>query len=140
MLLIAVPLVASAADEVPWTNASECIGRVCAVSGTVAEVKDDGAAIRLYFDKERHDVCVTLVRAFLVSWPDYAGRQIVANGLVRRFRDLTEVTVHDPSEIKLADAEPTPQIEFQSPEKEDVKELRDEIKRLEDRVKELESR
>ncbi len=141
LVLLLSPRLAAAADEVvPWTTASECVGRTCSVSGTVADVENDGPAIRLYFDAKRRDVCVTLVRGWLVSWPDYAGRDIVASGLVRRFRDVTEVTVHDPSEISLAVPGPTPAPEFESPAQEEVHELRKEIDRLEKRVKELESR
>lgn len=141
--LLLVPCLARAADEViPWTEAADCVGRTCSVSGTVAEVENDGTAIRLYFDPQRRDVCVTLVRAWLVSWPDYAGRSIVASGMVRRFHDLTEVTVRDPGAIALSGppAQPTPPLEFEAPAKEDVQDLRREIDRLEKRVKELESR
>ena len=140
LLLLLIPAAAAADEAIPWTRAGDCVGRVCAVSGTVAKVEDDGTAIRLYFDETRRDVCVTLVRAWLVSWPDYGGRSIVANGLVRRFRAMTEVYVHDPSDISFAGAGPTPGIEFESPEKEEVHELHKEIERLENRVKELESR
>ena len=139
--LVLFPVLHAAADEVvPWTAATDCVGHVCAVSGTVAEVESREGAVRLYFDKERRDVCVTLVRSWLVSWPDYVGRNIVANGPVRRFRDLTEISVHDPSEITLTEAGPTPGIEYVAPEKEEVQDLRDEVQRLEKRVKELESR
>ena len=143
LCLLVVPCLASAADEViPWTEAANCVGRTCAVSGTVAEVENDGPAIRLYFDPKRRDVCVTLVRAWLVSWPDYAGRSIVARGFVRRFHEVTEVTVRDPGGIALSGPapEPTPPIAFEAPAKEEVQDLRKEIDRLEKRVKELESR
>jgi len=141
LLLAVAGCAASAADEaLVWTNAGDCVGKACAVSGTIAEVDDDGPAIRLYFEKGRRDVCVTLVRSWLVSWPDYVGRSIVANGPVRRFRDVTEVMIHDPSQIQIAGAEPTPKIEFESPEKEEMQRLRDDVQRLENRVKELEGR
>lgn len=139
-LALVAPALATATDTVSWSDAGQCIGRVCAVRGTVVDVRDDGTAIRLFFDREKRDVCVTLVRSWLVSWPDYAGREIVASGLVRRFRDLTEVTVLDPDEIAVPGAEPTPPIEFDSPEQEEVEDLREEIKRLEQRVRDLESR
>ncbi len=143
LLFLLLPLAASAGTEpIDWADAETCVGEVCSVRGTVVDVKDDGTAIRLYFDEKRRDVCVTLVRSWLVSWPDYAGREIVANGLVRRFRDQTEVTVLDPGEITLAATavQPTPAIEFESPAKEEAQDLREEIRRLEQRVKELESR
>jgi hypothetical protein len=140
ILALAAPALAAAVDPIPWTDAASCVGRVCSISGTVVDVEDDGTAIRLYFDKENHDVCVTLVRSWLVSWPDYAGRSLVANGLVRRFREVTEVTVHGVDEITLADAGPTPAVEFESPEKQELRELREEMERMKKRMKELESR
>lgn len=124
--------------RVPWTEAPSCEGSVCAVEGTVARVEDDGAAIRLYFDAEERSVCVTLVRSWLVSWPDYEGRAIVATGPVRRFRGLVEIAVRDPSAIEVAG--PAPSVEFEAPEKKEAEDLREEIRKLEDRVKELESR
>jgi hypothetical protein len=137
---LALAALAWAADEVDWNDAAGCVGEVCSVRGRVVEVSDDGTAIRLYFDRDRRDVCVTLVRSWLVSWPDYAGREITAKGPVRRFRDLTEVAVLDPSAIVLVDGEPTPAIELESPARREAEELRDEIRRLEQRVRELESR
>lgn len=130
---------ASAADEVDWHDAASCTGRVCSVRGRVAEVADDGSAVRLYFDRERRDVCVTLVRSWLVAWPDYAGREITATGPVRRFRGLTEVAVRDPGAVRV-DGGPPPPIEFESPEQDEASELREEIHRLKERVRELENR
>lgn len=138
-ILCAAPAAVLADGTVPWTDAGTCLGRVCSVSGKVTQVEEQAGAIRLYFDDKR-EICVTLIRSWLVSWPNYEGRSIIANGMVRRFRDLTEISVHDPGEIAMADAEPTPAIGFESPEKQEVKELRQEIDRLEQRVKELESR
>jgi hypothetical protein len=138
LALFAVPVVAGGA--IPWREAGSCVGRVCPVRGIVAEVRDDGSAIRLYFDEQRRDVCVTLVRSWLVAWPDYSGRDIVARGPVRRFRGLTEVVVRDPSEIELAEAQPTPVIEYQAPAQQELEELRDEVRRLKERVQELEVR
>lgn len=91
-----------------WRQAGECVGRVCAVRGTVAAVRDDGPVIRLYFDAAQRDVYVTLVRGWFVTWPDYAGRTIVATGRVDRFRDQTEMMVRDPDHIALLDAPPAP--------------------------------
>lgn len=152
LLSLLLPAIAAAeAEPIAWSEAQSCTGRVCSVRGKVAEVRDDGTAIRLYFDPQRRDICVTLVRSWLVSWPDYAGQEIVANGPVRRFRDLTEVTVLAPSEITLAGVAnepapanevpaPEPATEPQAPEKEEVEALREEIQRLERRVNELEGR
>jgi len=139
-LALLLPAVAQASEPIAWTAAEECIGRVCSVRGRVVEARDDGTAIRLYFDTEKRDVCVTLVRSWLVTWPDYAGREIVATGMVRRFRDVTEVTVLGPEEIALDLGEPTPAAEFESPEKRELEDLREEVRRLQKRMNELESR
>jgi hypothetical protein len=133
---------AAAAEPIDWTRAEQCVGEVCAVSGTVARAEDVAGAIRLYFDDSRRDVYVTLVRGWLVAWPDYSGRRIVATGPVRRFRDAVEVKVRDPDAIEVAGAPAGPDApaEAPSPQREEVQELRDEIRRLEERVKELEGR
>jgi len=104
-LLLGAAVGRAGADEnVDWRDAHRCVGRICAVRGTVVEARDEGAVIRLYFDAERRDVYVTLVRGWLVTWPDYAGHAIVATGPVDRFRDQTEVMVRDPSAITVLDA------------------------------------
>ena len=102
MLALMLVLVATAyAQEEPidWRDAASCVGQVCSIRGTVALTDNDGAAIRLYFDPERRDVRVLLMRGWLVTWPQYDGQTIVATGKVGRFRDHVEVTVLDPSKV-----------------------------------------
>ena len=95
---------AAAQDTVDWQDAASCVGRVCSVRGTVAEVQDDGPVIRLYFDAARHDVYATLVRGWLVTWPEYAGHAIVATGPVNSFRAATEIMLRDPGAVVVLDA------------------------------------
>jgi hypothetical protein len=139
--LAALFLLSTAACAAPlateWQRAADCVGEICAVSGSVASVEESAGAIRLYFDDARRDVRVNLVRGWLVSWPDYRGRAIVATGPVRRFREFVEITVHDPAAIQVAGDPPaaTP-----APAQEEVQELRDEIRRLQRRVDELEEK
>jgi hypothetical protein len=100
--LLACVLTATAhAQEQPidWREAASCVGHVCAIRGTVAVTDPDGAAIRLYFDAQRRDVRVLLMRGWLVTWPQYDGQTIVAIGKVGRFRDHIEVTVVDPRDV-----------------------------------------
>ncbi len=97
---------ARAQDPIDWRAASTCVDKVCAVAGTVAVAEDDGAVIRLFFDAERRDVAVVLLRAWFTTWPHYAGQQIVATGYVQRFRERTEVVVRTPDAIAVRAPQP----------------------------------
>jgi len=101
VFLFAVLATAAQAQEVAidWREAASCLGHVCAVRGTVAVTDPDGAAIRLYFDAERRDVRVLLMRGWLVTWPQYDGQTIIATGKVGRFRNHIEITVMDPRDV-----------------------------------------
>ena len=106
LLLLAAP--ASADDAVDWSEAPSCINRVCSLRGTVVEQEDGGAFYRLYFSSERRDVYITLMRGWLVTWPDYVGHAIVATGPVDRWRDHAEMILLTPDAIALLDAPDTP--------------------------------
>ncbi len=103
---------ARAQDPIDWHAASTCVDKVCAVAGTVAVAEDDGAVIRLFFDAERRDVAVVLLRAWFTTWPHYVGQEIVATGHVQRFRQRTEIVVRTPGAITVrtgrAEHEPLP--------------------------------
>jgi hypothetical protein len=94
-------------ETVDWREAAQCVGRVCAVRGTVAVSEDDGPTIRLYFDAERRDVRVLLMRGWLVTWPHYDGATIVATGKVHRFRDHIEMIVLSPDNVEVLDGMPS---------------------------------
>ncbi len=128
-------------EPIAWRAAARCVGRVCAVSGTVAVTENDGPAIRLYFDPQQRDVCVLLMRGWLVTWPRYDGATIVATGKVQRFRDRVEVTVLDPSDVTVLGPLPSPTPSVgPSPTPGDAEELRQRVRELEQRVRELEGR
>lgn len=165
-LLSLIPTPTHAQDPVDWHDAAQCVGRACSVRGTVAAEEQDGPVTRLYFDAARRDVYVTLVRGWLVTWPSYAGKRIVATGSVDRFRNDVEMIVESPNSIVLADATPadapTPALRAPSPTAAEpsptaiaatptlvaptaaptpgeADRLRERVRELEDRVRELES-
>jgi hypothetical protein len=112
VLLVFVVVTASAfaaePDVVDWRDAAQCVGRVCGIRGTVAVSENDGPSIRLYFDPERRDVRVLLMRGWLVTWPAYEGQTIIATGKVDRFRDHVEMILLDPRAIAVVGGLPSP--------------------------------
>jgi hypothetical protein len=70
--------------------------------------EDGGPFYRLYFDAERHDVYITLMRGWMVTWPSYVGHTIVATGPVDRWRDHSEMILLTPDAIVFLDAPDTP--------------------------------
>jgi hypothetical protein len=168
-LLLAVcassPAPAREREMVGWRDAARCVGRVCGVRGTVQEVADEGPALRLFFDPQDHRTSVLLIRGLLVSWPDYAGRTIVATGPVRRFRDQIEIVVRAPKAVEVlppagstapaataAPESPAPTPSFApspatsaapaaspTPNQSEVERLRQRVRDLEKRLRELES-
>jgi hypothetical protein len=97
------------ADEaIDWTEAPTCIGRVCSLRGTVVAQEDGGPFYRLFFDADRRDVYVTLMRGWMVTWPSYVGHSIIATGTVDRWRDHSEMILLTPDAIVFLDAPDTP--------------------------------
>lgn len=143
LLLIAAP--AFGDEVVDWTEAASCVGRVCALRGTVVAQEDGGPYYRLYFDAERRDVYVTLMRGWLVTWPRYVGHTIVATGPVDRWRDHSEMILLTPDAIALLDAPDTPTAAPPNPAaaaatpSREVEELRERVRSLERKIEELES-
>jgi len=133
--LILLCCAAAYAEEEPidWQLAEACIGQVCALRGTVAMSEHDGPTIRLYFDAQRRDVRVLLMRGWLVTWPNYDGATIVARGKVHRFRDHIEMIVVNPNDIELLSPLPTPTLTPPGPTP-----TPGELERLRERVRELE--
>ena len=105
-LLLAAPVLAD--EAIDWTEAPNCIDRVCSLRGTVVAQEDGGPFYRLYFDAERHDVYITLMRGWMVTWPSYVGHTIVATGPVDRWRDHSEMILLTPDAIVFLDAPDTP--------------------------------
>lgn len=137
LLLLAAP---AAADEaIDWTDAASCVGRICSLRGTVVAQEDGGAYQRLYFDRERRDVYVTLMRGWLVTWPSYVGHSIVATGQVDRWQDQSEMILKTPDAIVLLDVPDTatPGVATPTPASE-VQELRDRVRSLEEKIEQLE--
>lgn len=136
LLLLATP------EPVDWSAAAGCVGRVCSIRGTVVAQEDGGAFYRLYFDAERRDVYVTLMRGWFVTWPDYVGRRIVATGPVDRWRSATEMILRSPDAIALLDPPPTPPpaaATGPSPTPSDeMQRLRDRVRSLEEKIERLE--
>ncbi len=93
---------------IDWSDAPSCIDRVCSLRGTVVEQEDGGPYYRLYFDAQRRDVYVTLMRGWMVTWPSYVGHAIVATGPVDRWRDHSEMILLTPDAIAMLDAPDTP--------------------------------
>jgi len=139
LMLICCAALASADEEaIDWQNAADCIGRVCALRGTVAVAENDGPTIRLYFDAQRRDVRVLLMRGWLVTWPNYEGTTIVANGRVRRFRDHIEMIVVNPNDITLLSPLPTstPPPPGPTPTPGELERLRERVRELEQQLQE----
>jgi hypothetical protein len=137
LLLLVAP--AAADDVVDWTDAGICIGRVCSIRGSVVAQEDGGAYQRLYFDAERRDVYVTLMRGWLVTWPSYVGHSIVATGPVDRWRADVEMILRTPDAIALLDAAETPLRGAPTPTPaREVEELRDRVRSLEEKIERLE--
>jgi hypothetical protein len=156
---------ARAAEIVDWRDAAQCVGRVCGVRGTVAASEADGPTTRLYFDPQERTVRVVLMHGWLVTWPAYDGRAIVATGRVDRFRDHIEMILVDPRDIEVAGGlpsptapaplSPTPSVPLPTPTASiamptpvptappataggEVEQLRERVRELEERVRELE--
>ena len=141
------------ADEaIDWTEAPNCIDRVCSLRGTVVAQEDGGPFYRLYFDAERHDIYITLMRGWMVTWPSYVGHTIVATGAVDRWRDHSEMILLTPDAIVFLDAPDTPVPDFTpiapaptavpvaaTPTASDeVEQLRDRVRTLEEKIERLE--
>lgn len=171
VLLTCGATLAAAGGEGPvvdWHDAAACVGRVCAIRGTVAEVEVAGPTHRLYFSTGDRTVRIVLMRGWLVTWPDYDGRTIVATGTVDRFQDHVEMIVRDPSRVVVEDsttelasppatiastpaprpaaaspAEPsqTPEpLATATPTAPEVDQLRERVRELEERIRDLEGR
>jgi hypothetical protein len=142
LLVCGAVAVARGEDEiVDWRDAAQCIDRVCALRGTVALVEDDGPTFRLYFDRERRNVRILLLRGWLVTWPGYEGATIVARGRVQRFRDHVEMLVTDPSNVTVLDATPSPPPSpGPSPTPGELEKLRQRVQELEQRLRLWEGR
>src|SRR6185295_15662445 len=122
-------------------NAGACVGRVCALRGTVATAENDGPTIRLYFDAERREVRILLMRGWFVTWPQYEGATIVARGKVHRFRDHLEMIVLSPSDITVLDSLPLPTPSpGPSPTPGELERLRERVRELEQRLRDTEGR
>lgn len=137
LLLLAVPALAD--DAVDWRDAARCVDRVCSLRGTVVAQEDGGPYYRLYFDAERRDVYVTLMRGWLVTWPSYVGHAIVATGPVDRWRDHSEMILLTPDAIALLDAPDAPVAGAPPPTAtSEVEELRERVRSLEQKIEQLE--
>lgn len=108
LLLSGARAVAAEEEIVDWQDAARCVGRVCSIRGTVVEAEDDGPSTRLYFDAERRDMRVLLMRGWLVTWPSYVGHEIIATGKVDRFRDHVEMILLAPGDITVVGGLPSP--------------------------------
>lgn len=139
-LLLAAPAVAE--EPIDWTEAHTCAGRFCSIRGAVVAQEDGGPFYRLYFDAERRDVYVTLMRGWLVDWPSYVGQRIVATGPVDRWRDATEMILKTPDAIASLEPPPptdTPAVVTPLPTPSDeVERLRDRVRSLEEKIERLE--
>ena len=137
-LLLTAPALAD--EAIDWSDAPSCVDRVCSLRGTVVAQEDGGPYYRLYFDAERHDVYITLMRGWMVTWPSYVGHTIVATGSVDRWRDHSEMILLTPDAIAFLDAADTPVPGASTPTPNgEVQELRDQIRSLEEKIQRLES-
>jgi hypothetical protein len=142
VLVCAAARAFAAAPAVDWSDAPRCAGRLCTVRGTVVAQEDVNGVIRLYFDRERRDISVVLVRSLFATWPNYVGQEIAVTGMVRTFRKIVEVVARRPRDIAVAGVAtpgaveaPTPKVGAGAPTPQAV-----EVERLQHRVEELEGR
>ena len=112
---VAAAAVQAQEDVVDWRDAARCVGRQCGIRGTVVAIEPSGPSTRLFFDAADHSVRIILMRGWLVDWPPYVGRTIIANGKVQRFRDHIEMIVLDPRDIAVIGGEWTPSSESPPP-------------------------
>ena len=106
LLLLAAPALAD--EVIDWSAAPSCVDRVCSLRGTVVAQEDGGPYYRLYFDAERHDVYITLMRGWMVTWPSYVGHAIVATGSGRSLARSQRDDPPHPDAIAMLDAPDTP--------------------------------
>ena len=141
VLLCCVALARADDEPIEWQNADACVGRVCALRGTVAAAENDGPTIRLYFDSQRRDVRILLMRGWFVTWPSYDGATIVARGKVHRFRDHLEMIVLAPGDITVLESVPVPTPSpGPSPTPGELERLRERVRELEQRLRDTEGR
>jgi len=143
LILLAAP--AHAEEEVDWADAASCAGRICTIRGTVVAMEEHGPTYRLFFDATRRDVYVTLMRGWLVSWPDFVGHPIAATGAVDQFQGATEMIVRAQDAVRQLDAPATPSAEAPSPTMPtpaptgELGQLREDMRRLQEKIEQLES-
>ena len=139
-----------AEETVDWADAASCVGRICTIRGTVVAMEDHGPTYRLFFDASRRDVYVTLMRGWLVSWPDFVGHPIAATGALDQFQGATEMIVRAEDAVRQLDAPPTPSAETPNPEAQsptvptaaptgELGQLREDMRRLQEKIEQLES-
>ncbi len=148
LALLAAPV--RAEEAIDWADAASCVGRICTIRGTVVAMEEHGPTYRLFFDATRRDVYVTLMRGWLVSWPDFVGHPIAATGAVDQFQGATEMIVRAQDAVRQLDAPPTPSAEAPSPEAPsptvptaaptgELGQLREDMRRLQEKIEQLES-
>ncbi len=148
LALLAAPV--RAEETVDWADAASCVGRICTIRGTVVAMEEHGPTYRLFFDASRRDVYVTLMRGWLVSWPDFVGHPIAATGAVDQFQGATEMIVRAQGAVRQLDAPPTPSAETPSAEAPsptvptaaptgELGQLREDMRRLQEKIDQLES-
>ncbi len=135
LALLAAPV--RAEETVDWADAASCVGRICTIRGTVVAMEEHGPTYRLFFDASRRDVYVTLMRGWLVSWPDFVGHPIAATGAVDQFQGATEMIVRAQDAVRQLDA-PSPTVPTPAPTGE-LGQLREDMRRLQEKIEQLES-
>jgi len=149
-LLTLLAASARADEAIDWTEAASCVGRFCTIRGTVVAMEEHGPTYRLFFDATRRDVYVTLMRGWLVNWPDFVGHPIAATGAVDQFQDATEMIVRAQDAVRQLDAPTTPSADASSTEAPrptvptaaptgELGQLREDMRRLQEKIEQLES-
>jgi len=85
------------------------VGQQMVVEGSVTAAERDGNVVRLHLGRQPSSLTVSLVIGLLSTFPpdperSYAGQRVRVAGVIRSFRDATEIVVHDPADIQVIGA------------------------------------
>jgi hypothetical protein len=100
-----VPAVASE-TTIAASVASLFIGQEKIVEDTVTSAERDGNVVHLRLGRPPQDLSVALIIGLLSSFPPdpehyYLGKPVRVAGVIRSFRGVTEMEIHDPARIQV---------------------------------------
>ncbi|MBI5687293.1 MAG: hypothetical protein HZC54_19645 [Verrucomicrobia bacterium] len=91
----------------PWTDATNFVGRLCTIEGTAMQVQQGRDGYCLLFSTDpKANFAVIIYARNVASWPAkietlYAGKKVRVTGVVRRLAGRPEIVISDPSQISI---------------------------------------